>query len=431
MPTADAVLDEVRDVVGAVAVDLTLAGATGGPKTAPFADPGNPLAILVPLTAAAMDVVAITAAVTGWVTRLPAAPKTTRAAAALINHQPRMVSLLESRLGRVGTDIALAAATAAANGLTQAVGTPLLDFTQRSLQLSEATAHRRVWRDREPQLASPKRPQAPVVPVISSAGAKSQAARHSWAAAAAGEASHVVVGGSIDSALDTEKGSMKGPVESYVDSAANGSLIAAVSALVAGGGTEDAAGAIEAGVPRAAHMGRQAFAAVLGRGLADAGLLVLDPGALRRLDRVQVVVIDGAALRGDHRAVLLARGDAPGWDDDRVYEVADALLHGEEAPEPDPDELPATGARLRWVPVQGPSATPAQGLETRGPGGRWRMRRRRRRRVGGRPLRDPAAADREPHRRAGGLTSCRRHRGSFRQCWRDTSARHAAADVGA
>ena len=152
----DAVLDEVRDVVGAVAADLTLAGATGGPKTAPFADPGNPLAILVPLTAAAMDAVAITGAVTGWVTRLPAAPKTTRAAAALINHQPRMVSLLESRLGRVGTDIALAAATAAANGLTQAVGTPLLDFTQRSLQLSEATAHRRVWRDREPQLASPE-----------------------------------------------------------------------------------------------------------------------------------------------------------------------------------------------------------------------------------------------------------------------------------
>jgi len=133
---------------------------------------------------------------------------------------------------------------------------------------------------------------------------------------------------------------------------------------VAGGGTEDAAGAILAGVPRAAHMGRQAFAAVLGRGLANAGQLVLDPGALRRLDRVKVVVIDGAALRGDHRAVLHSQGDAPGWDDDRVYEVADALLHGEEAPEPDPDELPATGARLRWAPAQGPSAKPAQGLES-------------------------------------------------------------------
>ena len=360
---SDDVLDEVRDVVAAVAADLAAAGPEPEIRTAPFADPGNPLAILVPLTAAAFDAVAIGAAVTGWVVRLPAAPRTTRAAAALLNNQPRMVSLLESRLGRVGTDLALSASTAAANGLTQAVGTPLLNLVQRVLQISEAEAHRRRWRDREPQLASPDRPQAPVVPIISSAGAKSQAPRHNWAAAAAGEASHVVVDGAIDAAIDTAKGSMAGPVEEYVDQAANGSLIAAASALVAGGGPEDAAGAVLAGIPKAAHMGRQSFAAVLGRGLADDGQMILDPGALRRLDRVKVVVIDGAALRGDHRAVLHARGDVPGWDDDRVYEVADALLHGEEAPEPDPDELPATGARLRWVRAQGPSATPAQGLE--------------------------------------------------------------------
>ncbi len=290
----DTVLDDVREAVVTVACDIAPASSMSSPLSAPFADPGNPLAVLVPLTAAALDIVAVGGAVTGWVTRLPAAPKTTRAAAALINHQPRMVAILESRLGRVGTDIALAATTAAAYGLTQAIGTPLLDLTQRSLQISEATAHRRVWRDREAQLASPERPQAPVVPVISSA--KSEVPRHSWAAAAAGEASHVVVGGSIDAAIDTAKGSMAGPVESYVDSAANGALIAAASALVAGGGTEDAAGAIEAAVPRAAHMGRQAFAAVLGRGLANSGQLVLDPGALRRLDRVKVVVIDGAAL---------------------------------------------------------------------------------------------------------------------------------------
>src|SRR5271168_680894 len=357
-----AVLAEVRSTVAALADDLVSTKSDSAPLSAPFADPGNPLAVLVPLTAAAMDVVALSAAVTGWVARLPAAPQTTRAAAALINHQPRMVAILEARLGRVGTDIALAAATAAANGLTQKFGTPLLDLTQRTLQISEATAHRRVWRDREPFLASPERPQAPVVPIISSA--KPQLPRHSWAAAAAGDASHVVVGGTIDAAMDTEKGSMAGPVENYVNSAANGSLIAAVSALVAGGGIEDAAAAIEAGVPRDAHMGRQAFAAILGRGLANSGQLVLDPGALRRLDRVKVVVIDGAAMRGDHRAVLQSLGDAPGWDDDRVYEVADALLHGEEAPEPDPDELPATGARLKWVPVQGPSEQPAQGLES-------------------------------------------------------------------
>ncbi|ORB75205.1 cation-translocating P-type ATPase [Mycobacterium scrofulaceum] len=362
-PDGDALLDRVRETVCHVAADLTLVAPREAPRTAPFADPGNPLAILVPFSAAAMDAAAIGAAVTGWLGRLPVAPRSARAAAALLNHQPRVVAVLESRLGRVGTDIALSASTALANGLTQAVGTPLLDLAQRSLQVSEAAAHRQRWRDREPELASPKRPQAPVVPVISSAGPKSQAPRHNWAAAAAGEASHVVVGGAIDAAIDTAKGSMAGPVEEYADQAANASLVAAAGALLAGGGTEDAAGALLAGVPRAAHVGRQTFAAVLGRGLANAGQLFLDPGALRRLDRVKVVVIDGAALRGDNRAVLHARGDVPGWDEDRVYEVADALLHGEEAPEPDPDELPATGARLRWVRAQGSSATPAQGLE--------------------------------------------------------------------
>ncbi|MDT5087942.1 MAG: cation-transporting P-type ATPase [Mycobacterium sp.] len=361
---ADVVLETVRDVVNSAASDLFTAGREAQIRIAPFADPGNPLAVLVPLTAAAFDALAIGAAVTGWVVKLPAAPKTTRAAAALLNNQPRMIAVLESRLGRVGTDLVLSASTAAANGLTQAVGTPLLNLVERVLQISEAEAHRRRWRDREPQLASPNRPQAPVVPVISSTGvAKAQAPQHNWAAAAAGEASHVVVDGSIDAAIDTAKGSMAGPIEEYVDSAANGSLIAAASALVAGGGPEDAAGAVLAGIPKAAHMGRQSFAAVLGRGLADDGQMILDPGALRRLDRVKVVVIDGAALRGDHRAVLHARGDVQGWDDDRVYEVADALLHSEEPPEPDPDELPANTARLRWLRPQGSSATPAQGLE--------------------------------------------------------------------
>jgi cation-transporting ATPase I len=360
---SDAVLDRVRDVVASAAAGLAAAGPEPQIRTAPFADPGNPLAILVPLTAAAMDVVAIGAAVTGWVVRLPVAPRAARGAAAILNHQPRMVSVLESRLGRVGTDLTLAATTAIVNGLTQAVGTPVLDLAQRSLQISEAAAHRRQWSDREPELASPKRPQAPVVPVISSAGARSQALRHNWAGAAAGEASHVVVGGAIDSAVDAAKGAMAGPIEEYADQAANGSLIAAAGALLAGGGAEDAADAVLAGIPRAAHMGRQAFATVLGRGLADAGQLVLDPGALRRLDRVKVIVIDGAALRGDNRAVLEAEGDLPGWDEDRVYEVADALLHAEQPPDPDPDELPATGARLRWIPAQGPSAAPAQGLE--------------------------------------------------------------------
>src|ERR1700761_3032276 len=140
---ADVVRETVRDVVNSAASDIAAAGREPQIRIAPFADPGNPLAVLVPLTAAAFDAVAIGAAVTGWVVKLPAAPKTTRAAAALLKDQPRMVAVLESRLGRVGTDLALAASTAAANGLTQAGGTPVLNLVERVLQISEAEAHPR------------------------------------------------------------------------------------------------------------------------------------------------------------------------------------------------------------------------------------------------------------------------------------------------
>src|SRR3984893_1343935 len=133
---SDRVLDEIRETVRTVAADLASAGPKSASRTAPFADPGDPLAVLVPFTAAAMDVAAIGAAVTGWLGRLPVAPRSARAVATLLNHQPRVVAVLESRLGRVGTDIALSASTALANGLTQAVGTPLLDPAQRSLQIS-------------------------------------------------------------------------------------------------------------------------------------------------------------------------------------------------------------------------------------------------------------------------------------------------------
>lgn len=325
----------------------------------PFADPGDPLALLMPLTTAAMDVVAIGLAVTGWLGRLPALPRTARAAAAVVNHQPRVVAALESRLGRIGTDLVLNAATAASHGLGRSAGAPMLDLLQRSLQVSEAMAHRTTWREREPGLAAPIRPQTPIIPVLSAAGTDAQGAQHSWTAAAIGELSHVAV----DAAIDSAKDSAEGLVEAYAAQAANGSLVAAAGTLLAGGGAEEAAGAILAGVPKAAHLGREAFAAVLGRGLARSGELVLDPGALRRLDRIRVLVIDGAALRGDARAVLTAVAVAPGWDDDRVYEIADALLHEETVPDPDPGELPVAGARLRWSAEPPRDSGPAHGVE--------------------------------------------------------------------
>jgi len=61
--------------------------------------------------------------------------------------------------------------------------------------------------------------------------------------------------------------------------------------------------------------------------------------------------------------VLQAHGRVPGWDDDRVFEVADALLHGQRAPKPDADELSAVGARLRRQRDPARTPVPADGAE--------------------------------------------------------------------
>jgi cation-transporting ATPase I len=369
----DADPQQVRAAVGGAVARVLSAPRTGAERgtssaatsIAAVADPGDLLAIGVPLAAAALAAAAVVGAVVGKFSAVPAAPRAARAAVAVVRHQPRVLGLLEAQLGRVGADVLLSVASAAADGFGQSPVPPLLDSVQRVGQVAEAVRHRQCWERREPALASSHRPQAPVVPVTRSDATAGDAdgSRHSWGPAAAGDVSHVMVDAAIDVAVDGVKGAAAGVIESYTDQAAAGSLMAAAGALLASGRADDVAQSVLAGVPKAAQMGREAFASMLGRGLARADLLILDPGALRRLDRVQVVVVDGAALRGDARAVLRSTGQVEGWDTDRVYEVADALLHGETAPKPDADELPAEGARLRWHPNTGGGTAPAQGLE--------------------------------------------------------------------
>jgi cation-transporting ATPase I len=53
-----------------------------------------------------------------------------------------------------------------------------------------------------------------------------------------------------------------------------------------------------AAAPKAARLGREAFAAQLGRDLANRDVIVLDPSALRHLDRVDTVVVDRSAVMG-------------------------------------------------------------------------------------------------------------------------------------
>ena len=94
-----------------------------------------------------------------------------------------------------------------------------------------------------------------------------------------------------------------------------------------------------AGVPKAERLGREAFGAQLCRALTERDMLVLDAGALRRLDRVDTLVIDGGLLTTGGVAVsglrLLEGADAP-----QVHRRLSLLF--------DPTDPTVTHNRGRW-----------------------------------------------------------------------------------
>ncbi len=83
-----------------------------------------------------------------------------------------------------------------------------------------------------------------------------------------------------------------------------------------------------AAVPRAAQIGRDAFAAQLGTGLTRQGLLVMDARVLRRLDRVDTVVVDSDALTSGRRVIhdLAPCDEGEHLDVAELWERAQGLL---------------------------------------------------------------------------------------------------------
>ncbi|MBC3194503.1 HAD-IC family P-type ATPase [Pseudonocardia sp. C8] len=94
-----------------------------------------------------------------------------------------------------------------------------------------------------------------------------------------------------------------GPVEKVADRAAVATLAGSAALLAATGATPLVDAALSAGLPKAARAGREAYAARLGRDAAVRGCLVLDSSALRRLDRVDTIVLDAGILQTGRHAV--------------------------------------------------------------------------------------------------------------------------------
>ncbi|HZB19842.1 MAG TPA: cation-translocating P-type ATPase, partial [Blastococcus sp.] len=95
-----------------------------------------------------------------------------------------------------------------------------------------------------------------------------------------------------------------------------------------------------------ALQGRESFAAALDILLCRRGVLPMDGSAYRRLDRIDTVLVDAAALCTGPPVVIDAEADADGWDAAAVWTAAARLL-GSTGPG---DGDGRDGARLRLAP---------------------------------------------------------------------------------
>src|SRR5262249_8927110 len=85
----------------------------------------------------------------------------------------------------------------------------------------------------------------------------------------------------------------RGPIEEYADRAWIVSLAGFAVSFGTTRGVQRAMAALYGSLPRPARLGRDAFTAELSRILATRDSFVLDPAALRRLDRIDCLVLQG------------------------------------------------------------------------------------------------------------------------------------------
>lgn len=226
------------------------------------------------VTALAANVAGLSFAGAGRAFRTVRLPAELGSLVSFIDTQPRLRGVVERAIGPGRADVALAAANALAQSAAHGVSGLALDVGLRGARLAEAMLQRETWARAEPQLCGD--------PVRSAAGPVTPERPGPLPA---------------------------GPIERYSEQIGLCSAGAFGGVLAVAQSPRRAAGVALAGLPKAARLGREGFAASLGCLLARRGAIVLDPGVLRRLDRIDTIVVDadvlttGALVIGDVVAV--------------------------------------------------------------------------------------------------------------------------------
>ncbi len=195
---------------------------------------------------------------------------------AVVRATPRLRRVLDERLGPERADLVLAITTSLLTGAAQRPVSSLVGFVEKTLHLRERDAQRALWIRREPELC-----------------AESVAAR-SDATTEAPAASRPPLRGADRS--ERPRALPRGPIEEYSDRAWAVSLGGFGLSFITTRSVQRAFGALFGALPRPARLGRESYTARLSRVLAARQLLVLDAEALRRLDRVDCLVLSGDLL---------------------------------------------------------------------------------------------------------------------------------------
>ncbi|MGP4024324.1 HAD-IC family P-type ATPase [Actinomadura sp. 3N407] len=316
---------DVSALVAAVQGVEKAHGAARFDEDAHACRPDDEMAWAAATSALAADCVGTAAAAVGRLLALPPMPSPVRAAVSLVDSMPRVRTVVERRLGGPRTEAVLGAANAVVQGAGQGVAPLASDAVHRVFQLYEIGARREAWRRREPHLAvAGRQPQE------------------------------------CGTRVRRPCPLPDGPVEKAGNRTELGHLLGGAGVLASTGDASRAADLLLETMPKAARHGREAFAAVLAHDLAGRGTVVLEPAALRRLDRVGAVVIDSAVLCAGEPRLLSAVATGESLDDGGVWRVAGALLAGR-----DPGDLAGHGP---W-----PAERPGGGDGDQDPAAEWRL----------------------------------------------------------
>ena len=177
----------------------------------------------------------------------------------------RLRTLLEDQLGEERAAHVLNLAGAFTQAAAQRPASSLVDALHKRALLLEALARRDAWIAREPELSTTP-------------------AQHSVAAAR----------------IDARPTRLpRGPIEEYADRAWVLSLAGAGVSFLTTRSLQRAVGALFGALPKPAKLGRDIFCAELTKSLAARSVIVIDSDVLRRLDRVDCLVLQGDLVSQD------------------------------------------------------------------------------------------------------------------------------------